>query len=129
MPENPLPFIAVGGLYRWDNNNSNFRVLGLEATWFAGGSNDLDIELLHHNDTGWTYNVGAEPTPPTALASIDTDHSTDDNTVNGENGAWKRSDLSTTIEGNDSEGILFKVTTNAARQIEVGNFELQIRPD
>jgi hypothetical protein len=114
----------------WDRNNTAFRVLGFEATWLAGGNdNNINIQLRRHAATGWTYNAGAPPTPPPVLASLSTDHSTDDQAVSGENGAWKRDDLNTTIDGGDSEGLLLEVTTTVARTFQIGSFEIIVRPD
>ena len=114
----------------WDNNNTDFRLVGLEATWLAGANdNDVAIKLRHHKTTGWTYNAGAAPTPPTELASLATDHSTDDKTVSGENGAWKRDNLTTTIMGGDAEGILIELITTAAKTFQIGNLFVEIRPN
>jgi hypothetical protein len=112
----------------WDNNNSNFQLVGLEVTWL-GGANDAnpDIKLRHHKSTGWTYNAGAAPTPPTALASMATDYGTKKQIANNQNGAWKRDNLSTTILGGDSEGILFSVTTTANNAFANGNISLIFR--
>ena len=111
----------------WDNHNTDFRVTGLEATWL-GGANDAapDIQLLHHKATGWTFNAAAEPTPPTPIASMDTDHGAESQIVNGEVGAWKRSNLSVDVDGALSEGVIWKIVTSANRAIELGNLLLTI---
>lgn len=113
----------------WDNNNNNFNVVGIEVTWL-GGANDAtpDILLRHHRDTGWTYNVGATPTPPAEIASMNTDHVTEIQVRNGENGAWKRSNLSTLVAGGDSEGTIIEIVTTANRAFELGNILLRITP-
>jgi len=106
----------------WDDENTDFTVSAVEATWL-GGANDsgIDIELIHHKATGWTYGAGGAPTLPTAIASLATDHSTEKAAVNGENGAWKRTNLSTAVAGSSSEGILWRVTTTANKAFELGN--------
>ncbi len=112
----------------WDNNNGIFIVRGIEATWL-GGANDAspNIKLRHHKVTGWTYNAGATPTPPTELVAMATDHSTEDEVVNNENGAWKRDNLTTTIDGSNSEGTIIEVVTTANKTFELGNLLLRIR--
>ncbi len=112
----------------WDNNNFNFSVVGLETTWL-GGANDAgaDIKLIHHKATGWTYNAGSTPTPPTAIASMALDHGTENDVVNGENGAWKRDNLDTFVEGEDGEGTIIEITTTANKAFELGNFLLRIK--
>jgi hypothetical protein len=120
--------IDAGFSKYWDNNNTNFLLTGVEATWL-GGANDTapNIELLHHKSTGWTYSGGGgTPTTPTALADMATDHSTEDNVRNGENGAWKRANLSTTVDGAGSEGILFRVTTTANKTFELGTLQVNM---
>lgn len=98
----------------WDFNNQNFTIVGLEALW-SSDSNDSssDIELIHQKSTGWTFNVAAEPTPPTAIVVRSTDHGADNEHQVG-NGAWKRANLNLVVNGADSEGILFRVTSGNA---------------
>ena len=111
----------------WDNSNTDFTVKAIESVWLAGANDTgINIELIHHKDTGWTFNAAAEPTPPTALASLVGDHSTDDQTVNGEYGAWKRTNLDTDIAGSQSEGVILKVTTTANKSFELGSFLMTI---
>jgi len=109
----------------WDDENSDFTVRSLEATWLAGASDTgIDIELIHHQDTGWTYGAGGTPTTPTAIASLATDLGTESETVNGEPGAWKRTNLSEAITGSGSEGILWRITTTANKAFELGNLTM-----
>ena len=111
----------------WDSNNRDFIVLGVEATWL-GGANDAspNIKLRHHKATGWTFNAGNPPTPPTEIVAMATDHSTEDQVVNNENGAWKRDNLSTEIEGANGEGTIFEVITTANKTFELGNLLLRV---
>ncbi len=114
----------------WDNNNKDFRVLGLEATWRGGaGDADPDLQVIHHKATGWTYNAGATPTPPTAIASMKTDHTPDHQIANNAEGAWKRDNLNVVINGSGSEGTIVSMITNQNKTYESGNFILRIRPD
>ncbi len=114
----------------WDNNNTPFRVLGLEAVW-RGGANDSDpdITLIHHMSTGWTYNAGSTPTPPTAIASMKTDHTPDHQVTNNIESAWKRDDLNVTIDGANGEGTIISLNVGFNKTFETGNFLLRIRPD
>lgn len=114
----------------WDNNNNDFRLVGFEATWLgAKNDNTPDIILRHHNATGWTYNNGSTPTPPTAIASMATDYDTEIRIRTDEEGAWKRDNLTTTIDGSGSEGIIIELVTTTNRTYAIGNFILRIRPD
>lgn len=119
--------INAGFAKYWDFGNTDFDVIGCEATWL-GGANDsgADVELLHHKATGWTYGAGGTPTTPTPLGSMATDHGTESNVVNSENGSWKRTNLSQTVLGSASEGILFRITTSANKAFQQGTFQLDI---
>ncbi len=115
-----------GYIKYWDNNNRDFIVKGLEATWLAGANDSgADIALIHHKATGWTY-TGSGATPPTAIASMATDHSTEKLLVNNEIGAWKRVDLDTAVHGRNSEGVFFNVTTGQNKAFEAGTLQLTI---
>lgn len=112
----------------WDNNNNDFVVIGFEAT-FLGGANDAtaNILLLHHMATGWTYNVGSTPTPPTPIADMQTDYNTEFQIKNNEEGAWKRSNLFQVINGNNGEGTIIQLDASVGKSFAIGNFLLRIR--
>ena len=114
----------------WDNSNSDFTVTGIESTWLGGATDTApNIILRHHNgtagNTDWAY-TGSGATPPTALAAMATDHSTEDNVINGENGAWKRTDLNAAVSGSASEGTIFEIVTTANKTFELGNIIMRI---
>ena len=111
----------------WDNNNNDFSLAGLEVTWLGGANdNNPDIRLRHHKAAGWTYNAGSPPTPPAAVASMVGDHVTGIRVVNGQNGAWKRSNLSTPVAGGTSEGTIWEIVTTANKAFEQGNIIMRI---
>ena len=119
--------INAGFAKYWDFANTDFTVVALEALWL-GGANDsgFNLQLVHHKADGWTYGAGGSPTFPTPIADLNVDHSTESNVVNGEEGAWKRTNLSVSVAGSRSEGTLFCITTSANRAIEIGNLEMTI---
>lgn len=112
----------------WDNNNTDYTVKGIEAVWL-GGANDagIDIQVIHHKATGWTYNAIAIP-DFTPLVTLQGDHVTEYEAVNGDNGAWKRDNLNTDINGGNGEGIIFCVITTANKAFELGNLMIRIVP-
>lgn len=113
----------------WDNNNTHFKVAGVEATWLgAKNDNTPDIILRHHKATGWTYNNAAAPTPPPAIASMATDHNTEIYIKTDEEGSWKRDNLSDNVHGEASEGILIELATTTNRTYAIGNFMVRITP-
>ena len=103
-------------------------MLGLEATWLAAANDaGFNILLRHHKDTDWTYNNGAPPTPPAAIASLQDDYVNEYEAANGEQGAWKRVNLSQLVQGSGVEGTIIEVVTIAANTIELGIFLMRIR--
>lgn len=110
----------------WDNNNTRFTVTGLEATWFGGASDSgANITLIPHTATGWTFNSAATPTPPAAIADMNTDFNTEVNIVSGQEGNWKRDNLSTALNGGNGEGTIVQINTTAANAITYGTFSLR----
>lgn len=118
-----------GGTKYWDDNNEDFKVTGVDVTWL-GGANDANPNLIlrHHKATGWTYNAGSAPTPPTGIASMNTDYVTEIQVSNGEEGAWKRINLSVNVNGSGAEGLIIEVITTANKAFELGNFLMRVVP-
>ena len=113
----------------WDNQNSDFRMTGLEVTGYAGANDSApNFEVLHHRSTGWTFNSGAAPDTPAALADMQTDFVTEYAFSNGEPFAWKRVGLSVEIEGSGSEGVINRITTTSNTAIQSLNWTYSIRP-
>jgi len=113
----------------WDNNNNAFQLIGLEVTGLAGASDTgIEIRLIHHTSSGWTYNAGSSAVPA-VLASMSTDHSTESRVASGEEFAWKRSNLDTSVAGGDSEGTIFFITTTVNDAVEVGTAMIRIITD
>ncbi len=109
----------------WNNNSADFRVTGCEAAWLAGANDsNVDLQVIHHKAAGWTFNSGAPPTPPLAIAAMTTDYSTDDQTVSGEQGAWRRTGLSTDVDADNGEGVIVAVVTSANGAFDLGSFTL-----
>jgi hypothetical protein len=124
----PIP-CNYGFAKYWDNNNTNFAVLGLEATWRAGADDvSPDIRLHHHGASGWTFNPDGAPTPPAPVASMRDDHGAHGGAVAGENGAWKRANLSVPIAGAGSEGTIIEVVTTTNGTFASGTLLMRIAP-
>ena len=112
----------------WDNNNTNYQVIGFEATWL-GAKNDAtpDIKIRHHRATGWTF-TGTTPTPPAEIASMATDHNTEIQIGVDQEGAWKRDNLFEDIDGSADEGVIIELVTTTNRTYAIGNFMVRVRP-
>ena len=112
----------------WDNNNTNYQVIGFEATWL-GAKNDAnpDIKILHHRPAGWTF-TGTTPTPPAEIASMATDHNPEKQIGVDQEGAWKRDNLFEDVDGSADEGIIIELVTTTNRTYAIGNFMVRVRP-
>ena len=113
----------------WDNNNTDFKVVGVEATWLGAKADaNPDIHLHHHKATGWTYNAGAEPTTPAEIGSMANDLGTEKQIAVAQEGAWKRDNFNTNIMGSTNEGTIIELTTTTNRTYAIGNFLVRVTP-
>ena len=102
-----------------DFGNRSFTVTDFEVVGTAGAADaGLDIELLHHKDTGWTYHATAFVAGTTALAKFSTDYSTESDLDSGLPFAYKRASMSTSVAGSGSEGTLVRLTTGQNNAVE-----------
>jgi hypothetical protein len=113
----------------WDNQNSDFRVTGIEVTGRAGANDSApNFGVIRHQSVGWTYGGGSGAIPPAFAADMQTDYDTEYKFVSGEHFAWKRVGLSEGFQGSGDEGLICVVITTAAKAIEMCNLTLSIRP-
>lgn len=105
------------------NTNTNFTIKSL--VFFAlGGATDtgINLELLHHKTTGWTYSAAAF-TYPTAsrIIMLSTDYGTNTRIASGLYINWRRSNLATAIAGaTGGEGYIVRLTTATNNSIRWG---------
>jgi hypothetical protein len=105
------------------NNNTNFTLRGL-VMFALGGATDtgLNLELIHHKTTGWTYSAAAF-TYPTAnrIIMMSTDYGANTRIASGIYINWRRSNLSTAVLGaTGGEGYLVRITTTTNNAIRWG---------
>jgi hypothetical protein len=113
----------------WDNQNSDFRITGIEVTGQAGSNDTAPNFLIYrHTPLDWTFNAGNEATPPTPVADMQTDYGTEYQFSNGQPFAWKRVGLSEEIAGGSDEGIICQIVTTSNKAVEILNWTLSIRP-
>lgn len=102
-----------------DFGNNDFILTDLECVGRGAASDaNFDIILYHHSTAGWTYAATGFAPGGTVIASLQTDHSTDNSPTNNVRFAYKRSGLTTVINGADSEGILVGIITSTGNAIE-----------
>jgi len=106
-----------------------FTITDIECVGFAGANDsNFDIKLMHHQSSGWTY-AATGFTPIAAantIASLATDHSTDDQLLSSVHMAWKRDNLSTAISGSNDEGFLVFISSSANNAVEYLNLHIGV---
>jgi hypothetical protein len=102
-----------------DFGNRSFTITDFECVGFAGAADaGFDIELIHHKSTGWTYSAAAFNPGPAAVIKQTTIHSTESDVDANEPFAFKRSGLTTDVNGAGSEGIVVRTTTAQNNAVE-----------
>lgn len=102
-----------------DMQNQDATITALECHW-QGGATDtgFDVVLLHHTAIGWTYAATGFVAGNGYIAKKSVDQPLAGNVVNGQDGAWKRTNLNFFVDGNGSEGVLFEITTTQNNTIQ-----------
>lgn len=110
-----------------DYGNRDFTATDFEVVGLAGANDSgFNVELIHHKATGWTYAATGFVAGPAALLNMATIHGTENNLVNGEQFAFKRSELEEAVSGSDSEGLVIHLTTGSNNAVEFANFHIGV---
>lgn len=110
-----------------DFGNRNFTITEFEGTGEArANETGLNIELLHHEATAFVYDASAFIPNQTALVSLATDYSTDNDVANGDGFAYRRTGLTTAVSGSGSEGLMIRVTTVVNNSINDATFHIGV---
>lgn len=111
-----------------DFGNRDFTITDFEVVLTANNNDTgFDIELLHHQATGWTYSAGSFVPGSAPIVQMTTDYSTESDLVSGQMFAYKRAMLSTAIDGDGSEGIIVRLTTTANNAVLHGDIHVGTR--
>ena len=92
---------------------TDLEVVGLAQANDTGAN----IQLYKHSSTGWTYSAAAFVPGNTALAGMNTIHSTEKNLATGKYFAFKLANQVFAVDGTGSEGVLVKITTSTNNSI------------
>jgi hypothetical protein len=84
----------------------------------SANESGLNIELLHHNTTGWTYSAAAFVAGADVLFSLGADTTPEDELTNGDPFAWKHTGLDTPLLSATVEGVVIRITTATNNSIE-----------
>jgi len=110
-----------------DFGNRNFTITDFEITGHGGASETgLDIQLLHHKATGWTYSAAAFVPGNGSVVDSATDYGTNNNLTNNEDFAYKRASLSTAVDGSNSEGVVVLITTAVNNSISSASIHIGV---
>ena len=102
-----------------DFGNQAFTVTLLEYVGRAGANDTgFNVRMFHHHGTGWTYAASGFVPGGTVLFNMNTDFSTEQNLISGEDFSDKRTDLNTDIDGENLEGIVIEITTSSNKAVE-----------
>lgn len=106
-----------------DSENTDFTVTGIEAVGVGNATDtDFSMTLFHHSADGWTYAATGFTPGGTVIVDSATDMAPEDNLLSGIPFAWKRSGLATFVNGDDSEGVIFRIiigTNNSVDDMDI----------
>lgn len=110
-----------------DFGNRDFTIIKFEGTGESrANETGLNIELLHHEPTAFIYDATSFIPNQTALVSLATDYGTNNDVASGDGFAYKRSGLSTTVNGSSGDGIIIRVTTAVNNSINDATFHIGV---
>lgn len=111
-----------------DFGNRNFTVTDFEVLIVTGAAiADFEVHLLLHSPAGWAYSAAAfEPGGTVICSSLADQSSTYDNSVSGENFAYKRAGLSQAVGGDDGEGVVVHVHVSVNNAFEFGSVHVGV---
>jgi len=95
-----------------DGSNRDFTLKDIRVEGLCKATEaDLDVEIMAHRSTGWTYSAGSFVAGDGVLASFKTDMAPNNTITAGRPFKWKRSSINEFLDGGGSEGFIIRVTT------------------
>lgn len=108
-----------------DFGNNDFTVTDIEVVGLGGATdNNVDIKVLHHDGTGFTYHATSFDPNVNEIASMATDLGAFNTLGSAVPFAWKRDNLSEAINGGNGEGIIIQIITSSNNAIEYADLHL-----
>lgn len=93
----------------------------------AASETGFNIELCHHESSGWTYHASAfVPGAEVIVSSLTDNSSTNDNFASGDEVAYKRVGLSHAVAGESGEGIVVRIITAVNNSISAGTCHVAV---
>jgi hypothetical protein len=110
-----------------DFANRDFRFVDFKIEGLASSTtDDLNVEVLPHVPTGWTYVATGFQAGSTPIIEMSTDYSDDVDITSDGYFRWKRTNLSTLIAGSGSEGIIIRGTQATINAIRYANAQIGV---
>jgi hypothetical protein len=109
-----------------DMQDRDYTITGFECVW-QGNSNDstLDIALLKHTNTGWTYAASGFAAGNGDICRKSVDMALAGNTNNGMDGAYKRLDLDVFLSGGGGEGHIIEIITGGTNTVQTMDLHIK----
>jgi len=109
-----------------DMQDRDYTITGFECVW-QGNSNDntLDVTLLKHATTGWTYAPTGFMAGNGDICRKSVDMAIAGNTNNNMDGAYKRLNLDTFIAGGTNEGHIIEIVTGGVNTIQTMDIHIK----
>ena len=102
-----------------DLGNRDFTITGFECEWQGNAADGImDVALLLHGTTGWTYAATGFVAGNGDVCRKTIDQALAGDIVNGQDGAYKRTNLDQFVDGNGAEGYIIQVVTGANNTIQ-----------
>jgi hypothetical protein len=108
------------GFSKYDDfEDRDYTITGLEITWQGNATSSLDIALMKHTTTGWTYAASGFVAGNGDVCRKSVDQQLAGGVINNQNGAYKRLQLNEFIEGRGGlEGHIIQIVTGANSTIQ-----------
>jgi len=115
----------TGFAHYWDNNNRRFILTQVLWTGVAGAADaGVELEVIKHSPTGWTYNV-VEAVPPTPVIQLSSSL-TNNALASGQPFSFKLGGFSDVITGDNEEGIVTRIVYNSNNSISYSDIEFKL---
>lgn len=102
-----------------DFGGNNFNVDIFDFVGLPGANDSVfNIELLHHNDQGWTFAAAGFVPGGTVLVDFAATYSTESDLDNTVPFSFQRVDIDTLIEVVNKEGLIIRITTGSTNSIK-----------
>jgi hypothetical protein len=116
------------GFAKYDDiQDRDYTIKGFECKWQGNANSSLDIALIKHTITGWTYAATGFVAGNGDICRKSVDQQLAGDVANNADGAWKRVDLDTYIAGKSGlEGHIVQVITGANGTIQVMSTHIDV---